>query len=49
MARIRQAEGDLGGAFDLLDKAERLYNSDFRLSVADPIPLACRDGPARAR
>ena len=29
MARIREAEGDLDGALDLLDEAERLYVSDF--------------------
>ena len=29
MARIRQARGDLEGAFDLLCEAERLYVSDF--------------------
>jgi LuxR family maltose regulon positive regulatory protein len=37
MARIRQAQGDLGGAFDLLDEAERLYNSDFSPDVR-PVP-----------
>jgi LuxR family transcriptional regulator, maltose regulon positive regulatory protein len=29
MARIRQAEGDLAGALDLLQEAERLYVGDF--------------------
>ena len=29
MARVRQAEGDLGGALDLLDEAERVYVADF--------------------
>src|SRR3978361_601600 len=29
MARIREAEGDLGGALRLLDDAERLYVADF--------------------
>jgi LuxR family transcriptional regulator, maltose regulon positive regulatory protein len=29
MARIRQAEGDLEGAFDLLNEAERVYVGDF--------------------
>ena len=28
MARVRQAEGDLGGALDLLNEAERLYVGD---------------------
>jgi LuxR family maltose regulon positive regulatory protein len=37
MARIRQAEGDLGGALDLLDEAERFYVSDFFPNVR-PIP-----------
>src|SRR5215217_6427410 len=29
MARIKEAQGDLDGALDLLDEAERLYMSDF--------------------
>jgi LuxR family maltose regulon positive regulatory protein len=29
MARVRQAEGDLGGALDLLSEAERWYVGDF--------------------
>ena len=37
MARIRQAEGDLGGALDLLDEAERLYAGDFFPNVR-PVP-----------
>ena len=37
MARIREAEGDLGAALDLLDEAERLYVSDFSPNVR-PIP-----------
>jgi LuxR family transcriptional regulator, maltose regulon positive regulatory protein len=37
MARIRQAEGDLGGALDLLDEAERLYAGDFFPNV-QPVP-----------
>jgi LuxR family maltose regulon positive regulatory protein len=37
MARIRQAEGDLGGALDLLDEAERLYVGDFFPNV-QPVP-----------
>ncbi|MCI0519177.1 MAG: helix-turn-helix transcriptional regulator, partial [Chloroflexi bacterium] len=39
MARIREAQGDLDGALDLLDKAERLYNSNFSPNVR---PLATR-------
>ena len=33
MARIREAQGDLDGALDLLDEAERLYMSDFSPNV----------------
>ena len=37
MARIRQAEGDLGGALDLLNEAERLYVGDYFPNVR-PVP-----------
>jgi LuxR family maltose regulon positive regulatory protein len=37
MARLRAAEGDLDGAFELLNEAERLYISDFFPNVR-PIP-----------
>jgi LuxR family transcriptional regulator, maltose regulon positive regulatory protein len=37
MARIRQAEGDLGGALDLLNEAERRYLGDFFPNVR-PVP-----------
>ncbi len=37
MSRIREAEGDLAGALDLLDEAERVYVGDF-LPDAQPIP-----------
>jgi LuxR family maltose regulon positive regulatory protein len=37
MARVREAEGDLGGALGLLDEAERLYVSDFFPNVR-PVP-----------
>ena len=37
MARVRQAEGDLGGALDLLEEAERLYVGDFFPNVR-PVP-----------
>jgi len=37
MARIREAEGDLAGALDLLNEAERLYVSDFFPNVR-PVP-----------
>jgi LuxR family maltose regulon positive regulatory protein len=33
VARIREAEGDLEGALDLLDQAERLYKSNFSPNV----------------
>jgi LuxR family transcriptional regulator, maltose regulon positive regulatory protein len=37
MARIREAEGDPGGALDLLNEAERLYLGDFFPNVR-PVP-----------
>ena len=37
MARIRMAEGNLGGALDLLNEAERCYVSDF-FPNARPVP-----------
>jgi LuxR family transcriptional regulator, maltose regulon positive regulatory protein len=37
MARVRQAEGDLAGALDLLNEAERLYRGDFFPNVR-PVP-----------
>jgi LuxR family maltose regulon positive regulatory protein len=37
MARVREAEGDLDGALDLLDEAERRYINDFFPNVR-PIP-----------
>ena len=37
MARIREAEGDLDGALDLLTEAERLYVGDFFPNVR-PVP-----------
>ena len=33
MARVREAEGDLVAAVELLDEAERLYNGDFSPNV----------------
>jgi len=39
MARIREAQGDLGGALDLLDQAERLYDGAFAPNVR---PIATR-------
>jgi LuxR family transcriptional regulator, maltose regulon positive regulatory protein len=37
MARVREAEGDLDGALDLLDAAQRVYMGDFSPNVR-PIP-----------
>ncbi len=37
MARVRQAQGDLGGALDLLDQAQRVYTGDFSPNVR-PVP-----------
>jgi LuxR family maltose regulon positive regulatory protein len=49
MARIREAEGDLGGALGLLDEAERLYVGDFSPKV-HPVPaLRARVWIAQAR
>ncbi len=49
MARIRQAEGDLDGALDLLDEAERLYVGDFFPNVR-PVPaLRARAWVAQGR
>jgi LuxR family transcriptional regulator, maltose regulon positive regulatory protein len=39
MARIREAQGDLDGALDLLHQAERLYNTNFSPNVR---PIATR-------
>jgi LuxR family maltose regulon positive regulatory protein len=36
-ARLRQAEGDLDGAVELLDEAEKVYNTDFSPEV-QPVP-----------
>jgi LuxR family transcriptional regulator, maltose regulon positive regulatory protein len=50
MARVREAEGDLAGALDLLDEAQRVYTGDFSPN-ARPIPGVAgarsgRAGPA---
>jgi len=42
MARIREAEGDLNGAFDLLREAESLYVNDFFLDVRPAAALKAR-------
>jgi len=39
MARIREARGDLDGALELLDQAERLYDANFSPNVC---PIATR-------
>lgn len=39
MARIREAEGDLAGAVNLLDQAERTYVGDFSPNVR-PVPAS---------
>ena len=39
MARIRKTQGDLEGALDLLDQAERVYDANFSPNVR---PLAAR-------
>ena len=45
MARIREAEGDLGAALDLLDDAERLYVGDSFPNVR-PVAAMPRKSPA---
>ena len=42
MARIREAEGDLDGALDLLNEAERLYMGDFFPNVRPVAALKTR-------
>jgi LuxR family maltose regulon positive regulatory protein len=42
MARIRQTEGDLDGALDLLNEAEWLYNGDFSPNVRPVAALRAR-------
>ena len=42
MARIQKAQGDLDGALDLLDEAERLYMSDFSPNVRPIAALKAR-------
>jgi len=42
MARIREAEGDLGGAHDLLCEAERVYMGDFFPNVRPVAALKAR-------
>jgi LuxR family maltose regulon positive regulatory protein len=49
MARIRQAEGDLAGALDLLQEAERRYVSDFFPNVRPVAALQTRVWVAQGR
>jgi len=42
MARVREAEGDLAGALDLLEEAEALYNGDFSPNVRPLSALKAR-------
>jgi LuxR family maltose regulon positive regulatory protein len=49
MARIQEAQGDLAGAFDLLDEAERLYMSDFSPNVRPIAALKTRVWLAQGR
>ena len=49
MARIRKAQGDLDGALDLLDAAERLYMSDFSPDVCPIAALKTRVWLAQGR
>lgn len=49
MARIREAQGDLDGALDLLHEAERLYKSDFFPNVRPIAALRVRIWIAQGR
>ena len=49
MARIRQAEGDLNEALDLLHEAERLYPSDFFPNVRPITAMKARMWVAQGR
>ena len=49
MARIREAEGDLDGALDLLDEAERVYVGDFSPNVRPIHALKTRMWVAQGR
>ena len=48
MARVREAEGDLDGALDLLNEAERLYVSDL-FPRCSTHPRVAGPGVGRAR
>ena len=49
MARIRQAEGNLGGALDLLNEAERWYVGDFFPNVRPVAALKARAWVAQGK
>ena len=49
MARMRAAEGDLGGAVDLLNEADRLYVSDFSPDVRPVLASRARVLVAQGR
>jgi LuxR family maltose regulon positive regulatory protein len=49
MARIREAQGELDGALELLDEAERLYRSDFSPNVRPIAALRARVWLAQGR
>ncbi|MGY1771004.1 LuxR C-terminal-related transcriptional regulator [Blastococcus sp. SYSU D00813] len=49
MARVHQAEGDLDGAVDLLDEAERLYDGDMFPDVRPIAALRARVRLAQGR
>jgi ATP/maltotriose-dependent transcriptional regulator MalT len=49
MARILEAQGDLDGALDLLEEAERLYVSDFHPNVRPIAALRARIWVAQGR
>jgi LuxR family maltose regulon positive regulatory protein len=49
MARVRQAEGDLDGALDLLDEAERVYVGDFFPNVRPVAAVRARAWIAQGR
>lgn len=47
MARVRQARGDLTGALELLEQAERVYNTDFSPDVRPVAAVRARVQLAR--
>ncbi len=49
MARIREAQGDLDGALDLLDQAERLYDAAFAPNVRPIVTRKVRVWVAQGR